>query len=77
MAAATGILLLLIIPVVTSQSSSNLLQNVLGALEKMVHYYKENYMDLNIDGLFGLRVLEGRRSPPPNFPADKLRECVD
>ncbi|KAJ8308493.1 hypothetical protein KUTeg_013367 [Tegillarca granosa] len=59
MAAATGILLLLIFPVVTPDSSSDLLQTVIGALEKMVHYYKENYMDLNIDGLFGLRVLEG------------------
>ncbi|KAJ8309285.1 hypothetical protein KUTeg_014159 [Tegillarca granosa] len=45
--------------VVTPDSGSDLLQTVIGALEKMVHYYKENYMDLNIDGLFGLRVLEG------------------
>ncbi|XP_069116087.1 uncharacterized protein [Argopecten irradians] len=32
---------------------------VVDALEKVVNYYKLNYEDLNVDGLFGLRVVEG------------------
>ena len=35
------------------------LDDVLVALERMVGYYGHNYQVINLDGIFGLRVLEG------------------
>lgn len=43
----------------TTFSSHVHLDRVLSAVEKMIEYYKKNYRDLNVDGLFGLRVIEG------------------
>ena len=37
------------------------LQDVLLALKKMVSYYKETHRDMNLDGIYGLRVLEGKQ----------------
>ncbi|XP_063429384.1 uncharacterized protein LOC134712135 [Mytilus trossulus] len=35
------------------------IDTVIGAVDNMIEYYKNNYQDLNVDGLFGLRVIEG------------------
>jgi len=35
------------------------LSKLLTAIEKLVGYYAENYHVMNLDGIFGLRVLEG------------------
>lgn len=34
--------------------------SVIEALEKLVVFYKNSYQDFNVDGLFGLRVVEGK-----------------
>ncbi|XP_071081492.1 uncharacterized protein [Haliotis cracherodii] len=34
--------------------------SVIEALEKLVVFYKNSYQDFNVDGLFGLRVVEGQ-----------------
>ncbi|XP_061172525.1 uncharacterized protein LOC133181890 [Saccostrea echinata] len=36
------------------------LTDTLSAIERLVRYYKSTYRELNIDGLYGLRVLEGQ-----------------
>lgn len=55
-----GVLLVLCVPVIVwSKSSRDDLQAVLTALDKLVTYYQKNYKYLNLDGLFGLRVIEG------------------
>lgn len=35
------------------------LEGVVYALERLVGYYKNNYKQINLDGLYGLRTLEG------------------
>ena len=32
---------------------------VLTTIESLVMYYKENYMLMNLDGIYGLRLLQG------------------
>ncbi|CAI9729817.1 Hypothetical predicted protein [Octopus vulgaris] len=36
------------------------LENVVYSLEKLVGYYRLNYKRINLDGLYGLRILEGQ-----------------
>ncbi|XP_076464882.1 uncharacterized protein LOC143296714 [Babylonia areolata] len=43
-----------------AQTSQAVLLSVVDAIEKLVGFYKANYNDLNLDGLFGLRVMEGQ-----------------
>ncbi|KAL5008164.1 hypothetical protein ScPMuIL_013745 [Solemya velum] len=43
-----------------SETNSALLLRVMGALENLAQYFQMNFHDLNIDGLFGIRVLEGQ-----------------
>jgi len=35
------------------------LPSIILALDKSLQYYADNYMRMNLDGIFGLRVLEG------------------
>ena len=46
----------------TSISSPIYLERVIKAVDRMIVYYKNNFQDLNVDGLFGLRVIEGQCS---------------
>ena len=43
-------------------SKEQTLYDVLSAIEKMVEYYGGNYQVINLDGIYGLRVLEGEFS---------------
>jgi hypothetical protein len=36
------------------------LDQLLHCLEKVVAYYKVNYASMNLDGIYGLRILEGQ-----------------
>ncbi|GFN76825.1 upf0764 protein c16orf89 [Plakobranchus ocellatus] len=36
-----------------------LLQDVLGALEKAIRFFVQDYADINVDGLFGIRLAQG------------------
>ena len=38
----------------------NYLDKVLIALEKVIRFFAEDYQDVNLDGVFGLRVAEGK-----------------
>ena len=38
------------------------LNKLLTTIEKLVGYYADNYHVMNLDGIFGLRVLEGGSS---------------
>ncbi|XP_033733441.1 uncharacterized protein LOC117322612 [Pecten maximus] len=53
-------LLILLLPCSLSEDRLIYIGKVVDALEKLVNYYKLNYEDLNVDGLFGLRVVEGQ-----------------
>jgi len=35
------------------------LPSIIEAVDKSLQYYADNYMRMNLDGIFGLRVLEG------------------
>ena len=35
------------------------LPSIISAIDNSLQYYADNYMDMNLDGIFGLRVLEG------------------
>ena len=35
------------------------LPSIISAIDKSLQYYADNYMRMNLDGIFGLRVLEG------------------
>ena len=35
------------------------LPSIISAIDKSLQYYAENYMRMNLDGIFGLRLLEG------------------
>ena len=50
-----------------------ILQKLLSTLEKLVDFYKKAYTQMNVDGIFGLRTLEGKMAcafmhPIPEFP---------
>ena len=38
------------------------LKRAVSAIEKLVRYYNDHYLELNLDGIYGLRVLEGETS---------------
>ena len=42
-----------------SCQNDNLLQTLLSTLEKLVNFYQNSYKGMNLDGIFGLRTLEG------------------
>ena len=55
---AGGFILFLFLPVLSAVD--NLTANdVLSALERTVNYFAENHRDVNLDGIYGLRVVEG------------------
>ncbi len=35
------------------------IEDVLQAVQKMVSYYEDKHKEMNLDGIYGLRVLEG------------------
>ena len=62
MAASTAVILLPLLFTVctcTSQDNNALLLKVVGAIEKLVGFFKADYDNLNLDGVFGLKLLEG------------------
>lgn len=48
-------------------SGNGVLDDVLTAVEKGIGFYANNYASMNIDGIFGLRVLEGQLKLVANF----------
>ncbi len=44
----------------TTHTQHNQLNNILRAIQNMVSYYKHAHKDMNLDGIYGLRVLEGQ-----------------
>ncbi|KAK3608649.1 hypothetical protein CHS0354_042657 [Potamilus streckersoni] len=60
MAVGTVICLIVIfLPLSKQNDIDSAIHSVLSAVESLVNYYTNNYQNLNIDGLYGLRVLEG------------------
>ena len=60
MAAAVYIFaLFLFLPLAKMKSVDDYLQSVLQSIDKLIDFYQSDFQDLNVDGLFGLRVLEG------------------
>ncbi|XP_046571855.1 uncharacterized protein LOC124280019 [Haliotis rubra] len=62
MAAASQMFLLSLFMLLTFRygDTKTPLISVIEALEKLVLFYKNSYQDFNVDGLFGLRVVEGQ-----------------
>ncbi|CAH1792135.1 unnamed protein product, partial [Owenia fusiformis] len=56
----TEVCLFFLIFTVVSASHVPTLSNVIHTLERMISYYKNNYKEFNLDGIFGLRLLEGQ-----------------
>ncbi len=42
-----------------SWNSARLLALVLNALHGLLNYYERDYTEIDVDGLFGLRIIEG------------------
>lgn len=59
--AAVIVLLSLLSASVVGQSrdTNASLLSVVGALEKLLAFYKSEYHHMNLDGIFGLKVVEG------------------
>ena len=51
--------LFLFLPLAKQDNIDKDLQSVLQAVEKIIDFYERDYKNLNVDGLYGLRVLEG------------------
>ncbi|XP_077991297.1 UPF0764 protein C16orf89 homolog [Glandiceps talaboti] len=47
---------------VTEEKSDTTVYTVLHAVDKIVQYYDSEYMNMNLDGTYGLRVVEGQSS---------------
>ncbi|WAR19596.1 hypothetical protein MAR_001434 [Mya arenaria] len=61
-AAAIVITLFLFLPLSKLENTDDYLSSVLQSIEKVVKFYQKDYRKLNVDGLFGLRVVEGHMS---------------
>lgn len=60
MAAAKAVVFLFVFSSVCyCHDNSALLHKVMEAVEKLLGFYEANYQFLNLDGLYGLKVLEG------------------
>ena len=42
-----------------SLEDNNILDNLFHSVNMLVNYYKENFVYMNLDGIYGLRTLEG------------------
>lgn len=49
----------LFIPLAKQEKTQASLTAVLDTIKKLVNFYKEEFKNINVDGLYGLRVLEG------------------
>jgi len=58
-ASVVFVVLFLFLPLSKPDIIDSRLQSVLQSVEKIVKFYQKDYKKLNVDGLFGLRVLEG------------------
>jgi len=58
-ASVVFVVLFLFLPLSKPDIIDTRLQSVLQSVEKIVKFYQKDYKKLNVDGLFGLRVLEG------------------
>ena len=54
-----GLLFMLFLPCKSSDERLVYTERTIKSLEKLTVYLKDNYQLLNLDGLFGLRVVEG------------------
>lgn len=45
---------------VPSDSDARLLSRVIEAVQKGLEFFSEDYSDINVDGLFGLRIGQGK-----------------
>lgn len=71
MAVFSGVLLFAVFSLTISAPVDKRLQalnDTLSAIERVVRYYKSTFRELNIDGLFGLRVLEGKSAAGCSLP---------
>ena len=63
MAAALAVYILLPLLFTSSgchaQDVHAILLKVVNAIERLIGYYKAGYQNMNLDGLYGLKVLEG------------------
>lgn len=67
------IILLLLIPFVCgapSATSKTLLSHVISAVEKVLGFFNKDYSDINVDGLFGLRLGQGQL-------IEAVKDCKD
>ncbi|XP_005094546.1 uncharacterized protein LOC101856725 [Aplysia californica] len=60
MAAWAAVVLLLLSGISVQSELDSDIHGVLSAIDKLVSYFKVNVQNLNLDGLFGLRVVEGQ-----------------
>ena len=59
MAVIVFTVIFLFIPLAKQEKTDHSLAAVLNTVKKLTNFYKQEYKHVNIDGLFGLRVIEG------------------
>ena len=59
MAVIVFTVIFLFIPLAKQEKTDHSLAAVLNTVKRLTNFYKQEYKHVNIDGLFGLRVIEG------------------
>lgn len=63
--------LFLFLPLAKMKNVDDYLSAVLRSIDKLIDFYEIDYHSLNVDGLFGLRVLEGKNVTEFRDPGNK------
>ena len=63
MAAAVAVIVLLSLSFSArpgcAQDTNAMLSKVVEAIEKLINFYKASFQNMNLDGIYGLKVIEG------------------
>lgn len=72
---ATAVAVIVLLPLFFTSSDCHaqdvhaILLKVVDAVEKLISFYKTSYQNLNLDGLFGLKVVEGMAAFNSSVPS--------
>jgi len=62
---------------ISIQADDDYLHAIVDALKLCLQFYADNYMNMNIDGIFGLRIVEGMSFYLICFLLYNISDCSD